>query len=77
MAHVQVCTIGYGGKRPCDFFNELASLDYDIVVDVREDPFHAYLSCYTKQHLEKELKDSYIWIRELGKTVSFSPSYAC
>jgi uncharacterized protein (DUF488 family) len=66
VANNQVCTIGYGGKKPTDFFDELSSLNYDVVVDVREDPYHAYLNCYTKKHLEKELKDSYLWIPELG-----------
>lgn len=59
-------TIGYGGKRPADFFNELDMMNPDIVVDVRENPEKAYLGCYTKSFFEKKLLDHYIWIKELG-----------
>ena len=31
-------TIGYGGKRPDDFFKELDEMKSDVVVDVREIP---------------------------------------
>jgi uncharacterized protein (DUF488 family) len=59
-------TIGYGGKKPDDFFRELESLEPDLVVDVREDPYRAYLGVYTKPSLEKRLGDRYTWVRELG-----------
>ncbi len=59
-------TIGYGGKMPDLFFEELESLKADIVVDVRENPFSAFLSAYTKRELDKRLGERYIWIRELG-----------
>jgi uncharacterized protein (DUF488 family) len=61
-----VLTIGYGGKMPDRFFEELESLKADVVVDVRENPFRAFLNAYTKRELEKCLSDRYIWIRELG-----------
>jgi hypothetical protein len=69
----RVYTIGYGGKKPVAFFEELSSLNYDIVVDVREDPDHAYLGCYTRKHLEKQLKEHYIWISELGNRTRTLP----
>jgi uncharacterized protein (DUF488 family) len=61
-----VLTIGYGGKMPGRFFEELESLKADVVVDVRENPFRAFMNVYTKRELEKCLGDRYIWIRELG-----------
>jgi len=59
-------TIGYGGKMPDRFFEELESLEPDVVVDVRENPFSAFLNTYTKRELDKRLGERYIWIRELG-----------
>lgn len=62
---MEVLTIGYGGKRPHEFFEELDRLGADLVVDVRRDPFHAFLGVYTKPYLERRL-ENYVWIRELG-----------
>jgi len=62
----ELLTIGYGGKKPDDFFAELDELQPDIIVDVREDPFHAFLGTYTKKGLESRLGSRYVWIRELG-----------
>ncbi|MBN2335978.1 DUF488 domain-containing protein [Candidatus Bathyarchaeota archaeon] len=62
----RISTIGYGGKKPNDFFIELDLLSPDKVIDVRENPFRAYLGCYTKSYLEKKLGEKYIWIKELG-----------
>jgi len=59
-------TIGYGGKKPDDFFRELESMEPDLVVDVRENPYRAYLGVYTKTHLERRLGSRYTWVRELG-----------
>lgn len=68
-------TIGYGGKKPEDFFTELESLTPDIVVDVRENPYSAYLSVYTLPYLEKRLGSKYTWIKELGnKTRKMPPT---
>lgn len=61
----KLITIGYGGKKPADFFKELDSLQPDCIVDVRENPTRAFLGCYTKAHFEKRL-DHYVWIKELG-----------
>jgi len=65
---VEVLTIGYGGKRPDSFFTELDVLGADLVVDVRADPFHAFLGIYTKRGLEARLGDRYFWVRELGNS---------
>jgi len=62
----KIYTIGYGGKNPNDFFNELELLSPGRVIDVRDNPFRAYLGCYTKSYLEKKLGEKYIWIKELG-----------
>lgn len=62
----RVSLIGYGGTRPTDFFAKIEQVNPDLVVDVREDPDHAYLATYTKPQLEKRLKDKYLWIHELG-----------
>ncbi|MCW4014117.1 MAG: DUF488 domain-containing protein [Candidatus Bathyarchaeota archaeon] len=68
-------TIGYGGKKPDDFFNELESLNPDIVVDVRENPYSAYLGVYTHPQLKKRLGSRYTWIKELGnKTRKMPPT---
>ena len=60
-------TIGYGGKKPADFFSELEELAPDFIVDVRENPNRAYLGCYTRAHFEKRL-EQYVWIKELGNS---------
>jgi uncharacterized protein (DUF488 family) len=70
---VEVVTIGYGGKKPEAFFAELEALDADLVVDVRADPFHAFLGVYTKRGLESRLGDRYVWIRELGNSTRELP----
>jgi uncharacterized protein (DUF488 family) len=66
-------TIGYGGKRPGDFYSELEALRPDIIVDVRENPYHAFLGAYTKKRLEMRLGSRYIWIRELGNASRVLP----
>jgi uncharacterized protein (DUF488 family) len=72
---VTVKTIGYGGKKPEDFFRELESMEPDVVVDVRENPYNAYLGVYTKPQLERRLGARYTWIRELGnRTRSMPPT---
>jgi len=43
MVDAKVMTIGYGGKKPDNFFVEHDDLKPDMVVDVRQDPFHAFL----------------------------------
>ena len=62
----EITTIGYGGKKPKEFFAELESYNPDFVVDVRENPFKAFLGVYTKKGLEAKLGAKYRWIRELG-----------
>jgi uncharacterized protein (DUF488 family) len=69
----EVMTIGYGGKKPEAFFAELEVLRPDFVVDVRRDPFHAFLGVYTKKGLENRLGDTYVWLRELGNTTRELP----
>ncbi len=72
---VEVITIGYGGKKPDKFFAELEALNPDIVVDVRENPFNAFLGVYTQRGLMNRLGDRYVWIRELGnKTRELPPT---
>ena len=73
MVDAEVVTIGYGGKKPDIFFAELEGLRPDVVVDVRQDPFHAFLGVYTKRGLETRLGDSYVWIRELGNSTRELP----
>ncbi|MFH1180041.1 MAG: DUF488 domain-containing protein [Candidatus Bathyarchaeota archaeon] len=68
-------TIGYGGKKPDDFFRELASMNPGIVVDVRENPYSAFLGIYTLPQLKKRLGAQYTWIKELGnKTHELPPT---
>jgi len=55
MVDAKVMTIGYGGKKPDNFFVEHDDLKPDMVVDVRQDPFHAFLGVYTKRGLELRL----------------------
>lgn len=68
----EILTIGYGGKKPDVFFAELKELNVDWVVDVRRDPYHAFLGVYTKSYLEKKLKN-YVWIKELGNKLKTLP----
>jgi len=64
---VKVSLLGYGGtKKPEDFFARVDQLNPDLVVDVRANPHRAYRGTYTKTHLEKTLKQKYLWIPELG-----------
>ena len=64
---MKLSLIGYGGtKKLKDFFARIKQMNVDLVVDVREDPFHACLTPYKKPQLEKNLKDKYLWIPELG-----------
>jgi len=70
----KLLTIGYGGKRPADFFSELEAMDPDYIVDVRENPHRAYLGCYTKAHFEKRL-EHYVWIKELGNSTRTLPPH--
>jgi len=64
---MKISLIGYGGtKKPEDFFTRINEMNVDLVIDVRADPFHAYLTPYKKPQLEKKLKEKYLWIPELG-----------
>jgi uncharacterized protein (DUF488 family) len=69
----ELLTIGYGGKKPDNFFAEIEALNPGIVVDVREDPLHAFLGVYTKRGLEARLGSRYVWIRELGNSTRELP----
>ena len=66
-------TIGYGGKKPDDFFTELEALNPDIIVDVRENPYSAFLGVYTLPQLTKRLGSRYTWIKELGNRTRQMP----
>ena len=68
-----ISTIGYGGKKPKEFFQELESLHPDMVVDVRENPDRAFLGIYTRNGLKKELGERYLWIPELGNSSRSMP----
>ena len=69
----EILTIGYGGKHPHEFFSELEALDPNIVIDVRANPFKAFLNVYTKPYLEARLKNRYVWIEELGNQTRSLP----
>ena len=71
--NVELLTIGYGGKKPSKFFDEIKNLDPEKLVDIRKNPFKAYLGCYTKQYIEKKFKNEYIWIKELGNETRSLP----
>jgi hypothetical protein len=69
---MKISLIGYGATKPKDFFARIDRMKPDLVVDVRADPYHAYLTPYTKPQLEKRLGKKYLWIPELGnKTRDF------
>jgi len=68
----EILTIGYGGKKPNEFFAELDALKPYFLVDVRRDPYHAFLGVYTKPYLEKHI-DHYLWIHELGNAIKTLP----
>lgn len=63
---MKISLIGYGGRKPTDFFDRIEKMNPDLVVDVRADPYHAFLAAYTKPQLEKRLEIKYLWIPELG-----------
>ena len=66
-------TIGYGNKTPEIFFAELDAMKPDLVVDVRDYPHKARLSCYTKAGLEKRLGDKYLWLPWCGNATRKLP----
>ena len=68
-----IFTIGYGGKKPEDFFSELEQPKPDVVVDVRENPYRAFLAVYTFPQLTKRLGSKYVWIQELGNKTRIMP----
>ena len=68
----EVLTIGYGGKKPQDFFKEVEQLQPCLVVDVRRDPDHAFLGVYTRTGLASRLP-RYEWIPELGNKKKVLP----
>lgn len=68
-------TIGYGGKKPKEFFSEIVKLQPCLVIDVRRDPNHAFLGVYTRTGLASRLP-RYEWIPELGnKKKTLPPEY--
>ena len=66
-------TIGYGGKKPTDFFNELREMNPGLVVDVRDYPHKAFLGSYTKTGLEKRLGEKYRWLPVCGNVTRELP----
>jgi len=66
-------TIGYGGKKPTDFFNELEAMNPDLVIDVRDYPHRAFLNTYTKASLEKRLGEKYLWLPTCGNVTREIP----
>jgi uncharacterized protein (DUF488 family) len=71
----EVVTIGYGGKKPQQFFAEIERLQPCLVVDVRYDPHHAFNSAYTLRALASRIPN-YEWLPELGnKSRSLPPEY--
>jgi len=71
----EILTIGYGGKKPKDFFREIEQLQPCLVVDVRRDNKHAFLGVYTGTGLASRIP-RYEWIPELGnKKKSLPPEY--
>lgn len=71
----EVLTIGYGGKKPKEFFAEIEKLQPCLVVDVRRDPNHAFLGVYTRTGLASRIAQ-YEWIPELGnKEKTLPPEY--
>jgi len=70
----EILTIGYGGKKPTEFFAELDKLQPCLVVDVRRNP-HAFLSTYSREGLSARIPN-YEWIPELGnKLKTLPPEY--
>lgn len=69
---VEVLTIGYGGKRPHAFFDELMKLNADLVVDVRRNPYKAFLGVYTFSSLMKRV-ENYVSIPLLGNALKTLP----
>ncbi len=63
---VKISLLGYGGTKPEDFHAKIKRMNPDLIVDVRADPYRAYLGVYTKPQLEKKYGSRYVWIPELG-----------
>ena len=68
----EILTIGYGGKKPTEFFIELNKLQPCLVVDVRRNPNHAFLRAYTRIGLMTKIP-RYDWIPELGNRLTTLP----
>jgi len=63
---MKISLLGYGGARPRDFYVKIKQTNPDLIVDVRADPYDAYLGLYTKPQLGKKYRSRYVWIPELG-----------
>jgi len=68
----EIVTIGYGGKKPSEFFEELKELNADLTIDVRHNPHHAFLGVYTYKPLFIRVR-GYVWIKELGNKLKTLP----
>ena len=68
-----ILTIGYGGKKPTDFFAELEAMNPDLVIDVRDNPHRAFLHTYTRAGLEKRLGEKYLWLPVCGNATRELP----
>ena len=66
-------TVGYGNKKPTEFFAELEAMNPDLVVDVRDYPHRARLGCYAKTGLEKRLGGKYLWLPVCGNATRELP----
>jgi len=66
-------TIGYGNKKPTEFFAELEEMNPDLVIDVRDYPFKAWSGAYTKAGLEKRLGEKYLWLPVCGNVTRELP----
>jgi len=66
-------TIGYGNKKPTEFFAELEAMNPDLVIDVRDNPHRSFLHTYTKAGLESRLGEKYLWLHTCGNVTRELP----
>uniref|UniRef100_A0A6M3M3W8 DUF488 domain-containing protein n=1 Tax=viral metagenome TaxID=1070528 RepID=A0A6M3M3W8_9ZZZZ len=66
-------TVGYGNKKPTEFFAELKEMNPDLVIDMRDYPFKAWSGAYTKAGLEKRLGGKYLWLSVCGNVTRELP----
>ena len=73
MTHVPIYTIGYGGRSIEEFISLLHHYDIEYLIDARSQPYSRYTPQFSKDALEKYLKQHNIRYIFMGDTLGGRP----